>query len=111
MTWAELNEFDKAKDDLEKALELAELANDTDHMESIPRILSSIAFQIDEVDQLTPDMFKELVPGDISEHYDTQVGDEELYKLGADLQFFNPTKEMEIRTPIREILLRFLLRA
>ena len=96
MTWAELNEFDKAKDDLEKALELAELANDTDHMESIPRILSSIAFQIDEVDQLTPDMFKELVPGDISEHYDTQVGDEVLYKLGADLQSLIQQKKWKL---------------
>ena len=84
MAWADLTEFDKAKDDLEKVLELAEQANDTYYMEFIPHILRT--FQIDEVDQLTPDMFKELVPEDITEHYDTRVGDEELYKLGADLQ-------------------------
>ena len=91
-----LDQYDKAKDDFEKALELAELANDTDHMESIPRILRSIAFQIDGVDQLIPDMFKELVPADISEHYDTRVGDEELYKLGADLQSLIQQKKWEL---------------
>ena len=84
--WLRLDKYDKGKDDLEKALELAELANDTDYMENIRRILSSIAFQIDEVNQWTPKMFRELVPEDIREYYDTRVGDEELYSLGADLQ-------------------------
>ena len=86
MAWVELAELDKAKDDLEKALELAELANDTGYMEFIQHFLRSVVFQIDEVDQWTPEMFKELVPKDIREHYDTRVGDEELYSLGADLQ-------------------------
>ena len=96
MAWLYFDQNDKAKDDLEKALELAELANDTDHMESIPRILRSIAFRIDEVDQLTPDMFKELVPEDIREHYDTRIGDEELYSLGADLQSLILQKDLKL---------------
>ena len=94
--WLYLNQYDKGKDNLEKALELAKLTNDTDHMESIPRLLSSIAFQIDEVNQLTPDMFKKLVPTEISEHYDTRVGDEELYKLGADLQSLIQQKKWKL---------------
>ena len=84
--WLDLDQYGKAKDDLEKALALAEQAEDTDLMEFIRLILREIVFQIDEVDQWTPEMFKELVPEDIREHYDTRVGDEELYKLGADLQ-------------------------
>ena len=84
--WLDLDQYGKAKDDLEKALALAEQAENTDLMEFIPLILREIAFQIDEVDQWTPEIFKELVPEDIREHYDTRVGDEELYKLGADLQ-------------------------
>ena len=84
--WLDLNQHGKAKDDLEKALALAKQAEDTFHMEHITFFLREIVFQIYEVDQLTPDMFRELVPEDIKEHYDTRVGDEELYKLGADLQ-------------------------
>ena len=94
--WLYLDRYDKGKDDLEKALELAKLANDTDEMESISRLLSSIALQIGEVNQLTPDMFRELVPEDISEHYDTRVGNEELYKLGADLQSLIQQKKWKL---------------
>ena len=59
-------------------------------MEHITFFLREIVFQIYEVDQLTPDMFRELVPEDIKEHYDTRVGDEELYVRG-DLQSLTPT--------------------
>ena len=55
-------------------------------------------------------MFKELVPEHIKEHYDTKMEDEDLYKLGAELQSFNSRKGMEIRTSIQPILLCFLLR-
>ena len=96
IAWLYLDQYDKAKDDLEKALALAEQAEDTDLMEFIPLILREIAFQIDEVDQWTPEMFKELVPGDISEHYDTRVGDEELYKLGTDLQSLIQQKKWKL---------------
>ena len=55
----------------------------------------------------TSERFKELVPKDIREHYDTRVGDEELYKFRGRFAVFNPTKELEIRTSIWEILLSF----
>ena len=81
-----LDQFDGAKDDLEKALELAEQVRDTHLIESIQLVLRNLAFRIDEVDQWTPEMFKDLVPEDIKEHYDSWVGDGELYSLGANLQ-------------------------
>ena len=81
-----LNRFDKAKDDLEKALELAEQIEDTRLMDSIRFKLREIDLQTTQGDRWTPERFKELVPEDIRGHYDTRVGDEELYKLGADLQ-------------------------
>ena len=85
-TRLDLDQLDGAKDDLEKALELAEQVRDTHLIESIQLVLLNLAFRIDEVDQWTPEMFKDLVPEDIKEHYDSRVGDGELYSLGANLQ-------------------------
>lgn len=96
LAWAELNELYKAKDDLEKALELAKLANDTSHMGSITYLLTRIDLQIGEVNQLTPQMFKELVPEAIRKHYDTRIKDEELYSLGAKLQSFIQQKKWRL---------------
>ena len=91
-----LDQLDGAKDDLEKALELAEQVGDTHFIKSIPLILRDITFRIDEVDQWTPEMFKDLVPEDIKEHYDSRIEDEELYSLGADLQSLIQQKEWKL---------------
>ena len=81
-----LNRFDKAKDDLEWALRLAQQSEETILIDSIRSKLRAIDLQTAQGDQWTPERFKELVPEDIREHYDTRVGDAELYSLGAKLQ-------------------------
>lgn len=91
-----LNQFEDARDDLKKALELAQQAQQAQQSEDIPLLariavlqstLHTINLQLlTQGDQWTPERFKELVPEDITKHYDSQVGDEELYRLGADLQ-------------------------
>ena len=96
MAWARLNEYEKAKEDLEKALALAEQADSTYLVESIPYILRFIDSQPDDNDQWTSDMFKELVPDDIRKHYDIRVGDDDLYKFGADLQSLIQEKEWKL---------------
>ena len=95
-----LDQFDEAKDDLEKALELAELIGDT---RLRARFIDSIQFKLDQIniqtiqgDQWTPERFKELVPAHIRGHYDTQVGDEKLYHLGAELQSLIKEKKWEL---------------
>ena len=77
-------------------MELAKEVGDTILIEAIPFILLDLGFLIDQDDQLTPDMFKELVPRDIRKYYDTRVGDEEVYKLGAGLQSLIQQKKMEL---------------
>ena len=86
MAWAKLNEYQNAKDNLENALTLAEQDDTTYLVKSIPSLLRYIDSQLDENGQWTSDMFKELVPKDIRELYDTHGENETLYKLGADLQ-------------------------
>ena len=81
-----LSQFDEAKKDLEKALELSELIEDPRLIDSIRSKLHQIDLQTTQGDQWTPERFKELVPEHIRAHYDIRIGDEELYKLGADLQ-------------------------
>ena len=81
-----LGRFEDGRDDLETALRLATQVGDTRHINSISLILHDINFRINEVDEWTPEMFKELVPMDIREHYDSRIGDGELYSLGAKLQ-------------------------
>lgn len=84
--WLSLDQYDKAKDDFEKALALAEQGESPYHAEFIRLMLLNIDIHIEKDDQLTPEMFKELIPEDITEYYDARVEDEELYSLGADLQ-------------------------
>lgn len=86
VTWMDLNEYGKSKYDLEKAMTLANEEGDTSLIDDIQFILQDIGFHIDPDDHWTKEMFKELVPADIREHYDTRVKDEDLYELGADLQ-------------------------
>ena len=76
----------KRKAIFEKALNLAEQAEETVLIDSIRFKLREIDLQTTQGDRWTPERFKELVPEDIREHYDTRVGDEKLYSLGADLQ-------------------------
>ena len=78
-----LNQNDKAKEDLEKALELTNSDRDDELENSIYHLLLEIS---NRIKQWTPTKFKELVPSDIREHYNTRVKDEDLYKLGANLQ-------------------------
>ena len=92
----DLNQYNKAKDDFEITLKLAKEVEDTFLIESIPLILRDIAFRIDEVDQWTPEMFKDLVPKDIKEHYDSRIEDEELYSLGANLQSLIQQKKWKL---------------
>ena len=80
------HQSDEAKDDLKKALELAQQAENTTLIDSIRFKLREIDLQTTQGDLWTPERFKELVPEEIREHYDTRVGDEELYSLGAGLQ-------------------------
>lgn len=82
-----LGQFNEAKDDLEKALELIDQIDENINIiDSIRSKLYQIALQTTQGDQWTPERFKELVPKDIRAHYDTQVENEELYRLGAELQ-------------------------
>ena len=92
----DLNQYSDARDDLEKALELAEEVGDIGLINGIPIYLLNLSFHIDEEDRWTSERFKELVPKDISEHYDTRVGDEELYSLGADLQSLIQEKKWKL---------------
>ena len=91
-----LGRFDEAKDDLEEALELAERIEDTRLINSIRSKLHQIDLQTTQGDQWTPERFKELVPADIRAHYDTRVGDDKLYRLGAELQSLIKEKEWEL---------------
>ena len=81
-----LNQFEKAKEALEKALELADQIENTHLIDSIGSKLRQIGFQTTQGDQWTQEKFRELVPENIRGHYDTRVGHEELYRLGAELQ-------------------------
>ena len=92
----ELDQYDKAKSDFEKALELAHQSNDTVFMARILSNLRQIDFSISEDDRSTSESFKELVPKDIREHYDIQIGNEELYQLGADLQSLIQEKKWKL---------------
>ena len=92
-----LNQFEKARGDFEKALELAQQVEDTLLIDSIRFKLREIAFQTNQSDQWTPEMFKELVPEDIRKHYDTRVGDGELYSLGAELQSLIQQQEWRLK--------------
>ena len=95
-----LNQFNKARKDLEKALKIAKqdqhlpLINSI--IDSIKSKLHQITLQLDQGDQWTPIRFKELVPEDIRKHYDTRVGDAELYHLGAELQSLIEEKEWKL---------------
>lgn len=93
-----LNQNHKAEEDLEKALELANSNSDRDEelVNSIYQLLLEVSNRIKEVDLWTPEMFKELVPVDIREHYDIRVGDEDLYSLGADLESLIREKEWRL---------------
>ena len=91
-----LNQYDKAKDDFEKALELAEEVGETVLIDSIRFKLREIDLRITEDSELTPERFKELVPEEIREHYDTRVGDTRLYSLGADLQSLIQQKKWKL---------------
>ena len=91
-----LDQFKDARDDLEKALELAQQAEDTTLIVSIQSKLHEINLQTTSDDQWTPERFKELVPQNIREHYDTRVGDEKLYSLGAELQSLIQQKELRL---------------
>ena len=80
-----LGQFDEAKDDLEKASKLLdEIGENTNIIDSIQSKIQSkvdqIALKATQGDQWTLEGFKELVPADIRAHYDTRVGDEELYR-------------------------------
>ncbi len=81
-----LNQNDKAKENLEMALKRTNSDRDVELENSIYQFLLEISNRIKQADQWTLDKFKELVPEDIREHYDTRAKDEDLYKLGADLQ-------------------------
>ena len=85
-----LDQSENAKDDFVKALELAQQFEDTPVMNSI---IDSIRFKLREInlqiaqgDQWTLERFKELVPEEIREHYDSRIEGDELYSLGANLQ-------------------------
>lgn len=93
----DLNRYSDARDDLEKALELAEKVGNTELINDISISLRDLSFHIDQDDQRTSDRFKKLVPKDTREHYNTRVGDEELYKLGADLQSLIEEKEWKLK--------------
>ena len=94
-----LNQFEKAKDDFEKALSLTEQAEETVLIESLRFKLREINLQTTQGDQWTAERFKELVSEDIQERYDTRVGNEKLYCLGAELQSLIQQKEwiLELR--------------
>ena len=91
-----LNQSENAKDDFEKALSLAEQAGNTVFINSIRFKLREIEFQTTQGDQWTAERFKELVPEDIREHYDSRIGDAELYNLGAELQSLTQQKEWRL---------------
>ena len=85
-----IDQFKDARDDFVKALELAQQSEDTPVMNSI---IDSIQFKLREInlqiaqgDQWTPERFKELVPEEIREHYDSRIEGDELYSLGANFQ-------------------------
>ena len=90
-----LSQFNEAKDDLEKALELAEQIEDTRLIDSIRSKLHQIDLQTTQ-DGWTLERFKELVPENIREHYDTKIADEALYSLGAELQSLIQQKEWKL---------------
>ena len=91
-----LSQFNEAKDDLEKALELAKQIADTRLIDSIQSKLHQIDLQTTQDDLWTPERFKKLVPENIRGHYDTRVGHEELYHLGAALQSLIEEKEWQL---------------
>ena len=95
-----LDQFKDARDDFEMVLKLAQQAENTTLIDSIIVSIESklhqITLQPDQNDQWTPETFKELVPQEIREHYDDRVRDEELYKLGADLQSLIQEKKWKL---------------
>lgn len=91
-----LDQFEDAKEDFKKEMELAEQTGDIRLIDIIRFKLRETNLQITEGNQWSLDRFKELVPGDIREHYDTRVGNEDLYSLGADLQSLIQKKEWDL---------------
>ena len=91
-----LSQFNEAKDDLEKALELGAQIENTRLIDSIRSKLHHIDLQTTQGDQWTQEKFRELVPENIRGHYDTRVGHEELYRLGAELQSLIEEKEWKL---------------
>ena len=107
-----LNQYGDARDDLEKALELATQGEHTSIINSIQSKLHQINLQTDQGDQWTPERFRELVPENIRAHYDTWVGNQELYSLGAELQSLIQQEEwiLERRFGRSYFIFRFLHR-
>lgn len=94
------NPLDQAKEDLQKALELAKTDNDRTLIFSITSTLQKIESSTSENREWTPESFKALVPEDIRQHYDARVRDENLYRLGADLQSLIEEKEWRLERRI-----------
>lgn len=94
--------FREAKKDYLKALELAQLADDTVLIASITPALQEIESLTVENREWTPERFKALVPEETRGHYDDRVRDEELYHLGAELQSFIQQKGWRLECRFRK---------
>ena len=78
--------MDKAKADFQKALELAQQADDTSLIASITSALQDLDSRSLENGEWTPERFEVLVPENLRDIYEVPNGSAELYGLGADLQ-------------------------
>ena len=88
-----LNQYEEARADIKDALKLAQQSEDALLINIFRSRLREIDLQLTQGGEWTLDRFKELVPEDMREHYDSLVGDEKLYRLGAKLQALNEKKE------------------
>ena len=82
----DIGHFDEAREDYQKALELARQVDDTFLIASITPALQDIDSRAVENTEWTPERFKALVPENMRDIYEGPNGGTELYSLGADLQ-------------------------
>ena len=92
----DIGHFDEAREDYQKALELAQQADDTFLIASITPTLQEIDSLTVENRGWTPERFKALVPENLRDIYEDPNGSAELYSLGADLQSLIQEQEWEL---------------
>ena len=91
-----LHHLEQAKEDLQKALELAKLDNAISLTTRITSTLQEIEAFTDENKEWTPERFKALVPENLRDTYEGPNESQELYNLGADLQSLIQEQRWEI---------------